>query len=100
METEIIVIILVIVMFVVLIYLFAKLLNVIQNGTLRRQEQRIPKFNDKKLMRGYRSLNHQRKNKFLAIYLTGFYYKSTLAMYEKQFQLYQAEVERRGLDAS
>lgn len=83
---------------VVFIFLFNKLLSRIQNNSLKRMEEKIPTLSDKKLLKQYKNLDSQRKNKFLALYLSGIFYKSSLDMYEQSFQLHRVEVEKRGLN--
>lgn len=83
---------------IVFIFLFNKLLSRIQDNSLKRMGKKIPELSDKKLLRQYKNLDSQRKNKFLALYISGIFYKSSLDMYEQSFQLHRAEVERRGLN--
>lgn len=97
MNYEWVSIIIFLIVIILFIWLMNKLLIKANKRTLNRIAKKLPEFSDEKLLKRYKNLEKSRKNKFLSVYLSGIFYKSALKMNEESLQMYQSEIERRGL---
>lgn len=86
----------VIVLFLVVFNLYARMLSKIsQRGIKRRIEK--GKVSDKQLIKLYQTSDKGRKRTGMAIFMYGIFYKSFLKMQDDIYQVYQAEMKKRGL---
>lgn len=96
-DVTMIVILIVFVLGIMLLFNFyTRLLSKIsQNGIRRKLEK--GKISDQQLEKLCNAVDKGRKRKMMAIFMYGIFYKSFLNMQEDIYQLYRAEMEKRGM---
>ena len=98
MNTEWIVIISILLSFVVFMILLRLLLLKIYHTNAKREAKRVHKFSDKTLKRRFYNVSKSCHNKFLAIYIMGFFfYKHYLEYLNSVYFIYEEEMLKRGL---
>lgn len=76
--------------------LYSRMLSKISQRGIRRQLEK-GKINDQRLTKLCNAADKGRKRKFFAIFMYGIFFKSFLNMQEDIYQLYKAEMDKRGL---
>ncbi len=76
--------------------LYCRMLGKISQNSVKKRIEK-GKISDKHLIKLYRTADRGHRNKWLAFFLYGIFYKSFIKMQEGTYLLYKSEMERRGL---
>ena len=94
--TSIVVLIAFILGIMLLFNLYTRMLSKIQQNAIRRRLEK-GKVNDQQLIKLCSAADKGRNRKMMSIFMYGIFYKSFLNMQEDVYQLYKAEIDKRGL---
>lgn len=96
-RSDIIFLVQLVVVLVLFVIAFRFLLAKVYRSTLERETKKLPTLPEKKLRKRYKNAVSNRKNKFLAWYVSGIlFYKVYRDHLDNLYQLYHTEMIRRG----